>query len=588
MRRFDRSSVFAVILPAAAMKWWISQQAVVLVPPVSCAGALEMIGAAAMRTWPDALFAPALYVMHVAAAITAVAVLAFTIRKQTGSPQAAAGVGVMCAAAWMWTPPLAISDALPFAVAALVWSGLLRSDRSSDVSAWTLAGLVSIAAMVPPLSLAVVAAVAVACWPRAPREARALIRAGMWIIAVIALPLLAVSATPSLPGLQGARSALSCIAPVTAAPMPSLWSLTALCGISVIAIALAALGLVARGTDLTRRQLSVIAPLWLLSAALLWISPSLRTASVAAMGLWMCIGWGLAEVVAQASRARWSRLAAAVATLSIVALTIAPRLPGAQPGPARPHPLGHDALTPIAARTAIARLPPNAAIVGEDAMTDLILRAWAGRISRSGLNVRQVAPTVDAVLDARASTRVFAWPIAQTALQQQGLRLDTAEASARSGLAEITGGGRCVTATSSWQPATSLIGAPAFTLVAPDGASRGPVVMWLDGGADIDATRREWPASALRGFQRVVFQFPGDRQNAVDRRSLDGAPAVSAAAPSTTRVELWRTPEAPLSLSVALSAPPAAAFIRLSPDATSAVKICPSFSAAILPIPAAR
>ncbi len=587
MRRSDATAIATASAPALAVLWWWARAPVSLAPPPDCAGLLETLGAAALRTWPDTRLAPALLLLHLAGAIVTVGALALAVRKLTASALAGAATGIACASTLVFAPVLGMPDTVVLAASALVWLSLAEMLAGARASSWTGISLVALAMLAPQLRVPAAATIAALAWPAwRLRHRTALIGATAWALAAMLIPAAISAGTPALPAVGAAATAWNCDPSHVAAG-----TLLTTAGIGLLTLMLAAAGLIDRITTWPARTAAIALVWWLASLSMLFPGGawSVRAGAPALIGFWLLIGCGFGAVIAQARRARTAgAIAAAVATAALVIVIAAPRFPGALPAPPRPTPLGHEQLTAGAARALLLQIPSGSVIVREDAMTDLVLRAIAGRLARLDTSLRSAPPNIDTLADIRTRTRVFAWPHMQRTLQAGGFRIDTSTVTAAAGLAEITGGGRCVRATSHWQPMPSLIAAPAFTFIAPSTAVRGPVVLWLDGTAVIDAVRTDWPASAMRGFQRVAYELPGDGHDAGTQRGDDGAPGITLNSSAVTRVEVWRTPEAPLSLSVTLTAPPTAAFVRLSPDTREPVTICPSFPGEIHPIPPHR
>jgi hypothetical protein len=90
-----------------------------------------------------------------------------------------------------------------------------------------------------------------------------------------------------------------------------------------------------------------------------------------------------------------------------------------------------------------------------------------------------------------------------------------------------------------------------------------------------------WPERSRRGFWRGVTDMSNAEQAAAIVRELQdtGFAAISnvQAARFVTRIDVWRTPGAPLSLAVRLGGTADRAWARLTqPDARGSVVLCPS------------
>lgn len=316
---------------------------------------------------------------------------------------------------------------------------------------------------------------------------------------------------------------------------------------------------------------------WLLAIGVL---PGLVGATApAAFGFWMLCALGLQEVLSLLSANRVQRaggllLACAVAGYSVLASV-------------------QDADTersdaPAAASWSrnsflevISLLPDDAALVTEDAMTTLLERALPSRV-RERRALGAVAPVDTQVTAQLTHTRVFALPQAARMLGQQGFRI--VPHGIREELAEVLTGAPCsAVLTPEWQSHPTVATAGAFTLVADDSDSRGPVYVFIRSAEPLTVAAANWPSGAERGFHLRTFGVTS--ANAPDARLQFDLAAYGAESqlsllegPWVARIEMWRVPGAPLVLPVTMGAVPAHIVARLAgSDANQQIRLCPMF-----------
>ena len=222
--------------------------------------------------------------------------------------------------------------------------------------------------------------------------------------------------------------------------------------------------------------------------------------------------------------------------------------------------------------------PPASALVIDDALTDLLHRAAGAEVLGPG---RRVAPRrVFEVGMAVQDTRVFALPRAQFELQHQGFTLDDLSVAGLTGVAEVHAAGACAAMSGTWQPVSELSRGDALAFVASRTEARGPIILYLSGLGPGAPAPRDWPPRAMRGFEQHMY----DLRREADRRALqtdiaaDRAPASNLIFTSdiVTRLELWRVPDAPLILAVALGHAPTAVIARDRTAGEVGVSLCPS------------
>jgi hypothetical protein len=257
-------------------------------------------------------------------------------------------------------------------------------------------------------------------------------------------------------------------------------------------------------------------------------------------------------------------------------------------------PRGHYSLSRRVFLQMLDAVPEGAALASEDAVTGWLVRTLP-RPTRGRFLLREIPVEEHAVSERLATSRLFALPRGQWRLQQLGFRV-SAVTGALPGLAEILPGAACSPRlTATWRSFPELTSSEHLILVANNARSRGPVYLFAWSDERPDARAIDWPAEALRGFHPRSFAM-GDAEDTQSlREELQGYGADAEAligsspAPHVARVEMWRTPAAPLQLSVALGARPTRVVARVA-DAAAAhdLILCPSVPHEIEPIGGAR
>jgi hypothetical protein len=196
-------------------------------------------------------------------------------------------------------------------------------------------------------------------------------------------------------------------------------------------------------------------------------------------GFWCLVAAGLGEAlggVAVARAAPWwhgARPAAAPAT--------APTAPRRQPHTViRLNRLGHDRQSLQTLWQAL-RVMPQVTIVAEDAGTDLLFGA-SDVERRTGKALRIVPRDPSDVRGALTRGTVFAFPRAQLELRHRGVQFK-APAMSVPGLAEVQAVHACVPIGRGRTDVSALGNAPGIAPVARGADARGPVTIYLGGGA---------------------------------------------------------------------------------------------------------
>ncbi len=479
------------------------------------------------------------------------------------------------------------------AMAAALWLlvVVVREDRSSSFRKTLrgLAPLLLLAALAPPLTPAAAAASAAWVWLNAPQPpAGRLGLSALAVAAVVVSGALALSLAPGLPAPFGSQAPglAQCLLPSWLGWTDGLGPATLRLGQSgAIVAGLALLGAFAGRAGAGVAPAVPVAVLALLCLPAAAPHPSFATEALAPMlvTLWLLAALGLGDLTRAALNRNTRPVAAAIVVIAIAALGLVERSRGrVAPDDV---PLGHETLTRSAVERLVAVLPPDAGLVREDAVTDLLIRSVAGAWQRAGKDLTLVAPDPGAVRSAAESHDVYALPRAARALQHQGVRLGEGLGSGVTGSARVLSAVGCDAVDHRWRELPGLGASAAVAFAARDNAARGPVVLYLTGDSPLQPQPLGWPPNTVRGFAFERF----DTTVADHRRRLDEELARDGGSPMPSgryvlRLELWRTPDAPLVLPVGLGTTMDAAYGRWPwSTPSSRIEACPSFPAEVNP-----
>jgi hypothetical protein len=547
-----------------------------LADPIGCPGLFELLAVVAARTWREAPLGEVLITANVL--LTAIALLTFAkiIHRATSSIVVSLATTLAAGAGLAMTGTLAPSPAATLLIAiglhaAAGWNASKSFPRVVALSAL-------LAATTPPLAIP---AAVLAGWIG---NRRSPLQGGLAFAIVLASSLLIQSALP--PHQFCFFASLS---------TKTFWQgvsafATVARGVGPLVLALAALGLlsVRRLPDPVRQSLAplALASMWGVLAEPLQPSAPL---TLLIFALWLLVANGLAEVWNSAGRSAGARVGVIALAVALVVLQVL-GFSGRRVGP--PVLDGHDRMSLAAMSDIVGALPRGAALVDEDAVSDLLTRALPSRM-RTGDRFQFVRRDPAVIAEELGRTRVFALPRSQRLLQDVGIELAPVSSSVP-GLAEIRQAHTCSPlASEPPTPLSGIAGRDRFSLVAQTDNDRGPIVIFLSSRAPLTPAASGWPAEALRGFHAQTF----DTSAAPDLDALKAEmasynfPAVawSPDVPYVTRIEMWRTPGAPLALPVALGGSPDAGVARLTgPVSGKNLKLCPSFAYDIRPVATQR
>ena len=366
-----------------------------------------------------------------------------------------------------------------------------------------------------------------------------------------------------------------------------------------LALALAVLGAFGEGVRGTWQGVGGAAAIAAVATGLASGTPMSAAVAVApvAVVVWWLAGVGLCELL-DALGGRVSARAVGVLLLLLVpALAASRRVNEERDDYVRPR--GHDRQTLRQITTVLNLVPQEATFVEEDATVDVLLRAavFGGRRKAKPISVVVAQP--DAVARALATRTVYAYPRRQEELGLRGFVIDQHATEQLSpdnprrleGLAAITGRRPCQIAGRS--PADFAAISDRIALSADSEAARGPVAVYLGGETAGAPAPDGWSPRMLRGFGFFTFDQltpAGTARLQAEARAV-GLPPTHPLLSQTfvVRLNLHRTPRAPLVLPVLLGAHFPVGVVKLDEDAVEAgrMTVCdaPLVQVAALPNP---
>jgi hypothetical protein len=275
-------------------------------------------------------------------------------------------------------------------------------------------------------------------------------------------------------------------------------------------------------------------------------------------------------------RGALARLAAALLLLLVPALAASRR--GTEERDDRVGPRGHERQT-LRGMTRVLNLVPQATFVEEDATVDVLLRAANFGTRRRAKPITVVPPTAEAVGRALSSQPVYAFPWRQDDLSLRGFVVEpfatgggaTDSAHSLEGVAAITGRRRCQAVEPAWADFSGA--SDRIALSADSLAARGPAVILL-GGKTAGAPQPDgWSPRTLRGFGFFTFDqlTPAGTERLTAEARATGLPTNHPLLdqPFVVRLNLHRTPRAPLALAVILGGAFPVGATRLDPNAAN-------------------
>jgi hypothetical protein len=523
-----------------------------LADPSACPGFLELLSIAALRTRPDLRVGTWFGLLQLIVMAAALAAFAGLLRRRT-----------ILAIALATTTAVGLSPLFP-------------------------------AALAPPWEAAafgLCAAAALVATPDDPRRSS-------WVVALAALTI-AVCLIPLwlLAGSLSATTFAACAVPRMSATRAVEIARATAWWLGPFALALVALGGFAEWQRGAWRRGAVAVVVAIAGTALVSgtpMSPAVAVAPVAVL-LWWLAGLGLDELVAAIGTRPSARIVGALVLVLVPALAASRRVTEERDDWVRPR--GHDQQTLRRTTIVLNLVPQEATFVQEDATVDVLLRAAVFGGRRRAKPISVVAPQRDAVAQALESRTVFAYPRRQEDLSLRGFVVDQTAAARLAadnsrqleGIAAVTGHRLCQIVGRSFADFSGT--SDRIALSADSESARGPAVIYL-GGTTAGAPGPDgWSPRMLRGFGFFTFDqlTPAGSERLRAEARAAGLPLTHPilAEPFVVRLNLHRTPRAPLGLPVVLGASFDIGLVKLEEGAadTGRLTVCDAPRVALSTLP---
>ncbi len=577
------SWLLALLAPALALS--AATRPALLSDPSGCPGLVDWLLIVVLRSVPTMAIGSLLWWTHAAMVLAATTGFWILVRRQGAHPLVAAGL----AAGFAFTLPFAFA-LTPTPVGAYAAATLvLCCIRPHAPPAWSSASLLStmglalFALMAPAMALPAGVAAGLLVWidrrgTGVTRRAAAAIAAAM---ATVIAPSLLMAAVPGPPPLVEATvPVLGCVPALLTGGATAFGDgyRLVLDSTGPLVLTLALFGAFADRTRAGDPRVWVIAALAAVSLLISSEGDS-GAAAPALVSAWVLAAAGVGAL-ARASLARGARpVAAWTLGLAIPLLTWAAT--SRQPVDPDETPLGHESLSRTSFARLLGTLPDKSALVEEDAVSELLLRSLDGWWQATGKDLALVPRDADAIRAALRTRGVYALPRAQRSLQHRGVRLSDGGLLAN-GAATVLSSTPCAALAGSWMALPDADGLRGFAVVAGAKPARGPFLIYAGGHAALDPAPADWPPRTRRGFFAEGFTTATEDERARLGEALarDGAPADRPVmeSPFVVRLELWRTPDAPLALAVAVSSPVSYVLARtVGGPVAPRTRLCASF-----------
>jgi hypothetical protein len=599
---------------------WLHLAPAVLAPPPSCPGLLERLAIAGARIGHAAPLGFWLVRSNRIILVAALAIFACLGFAATGAWAIAAATSLAFAAQPAFTITMSAFDPLAVGVAGLTLFALLAREPEGESRQGSIGGawlcLLLTAAIVPRTALPMAV---IAGWSSVSATRLRWLTAGAVSIALFGIVAILIVSMPSLPPLSGLSSLSIPADPAVAASclLPRLGSQGTLEGISralsalvgsagPFACSLAALGAFSLRGGLTgRRALSRHGPMLAYVATSAVMTD--RALAPLLVAFWLLTTFGLVEVVRACRRNAGGRLAAAALVILLPLLQITARSRGPAAG-VEAAALGHDRMSVDGMRRALQVMPDRSAIVSEDAVTDLLLRALDGTWQRSGKTLRMVSRRQENIAAAvndeskhdeskhdeskhddskhDESLHVFAWPWAQRDLAYLGFRLVDAALPGISGVSDVQPGGACHAVLQAWEAIPDISRSPLLVLVALDTRAEGAIAIYAGSDRPFNPRPVDWPAWTARGFIVSSYAPQGEDRGRLDHDAVEDGlvrdhPVLNK--PHVVRLELWKMPGAPALSAFELGADTSTIAVAHATPAIT-LQLCPGFPHDVRPV----
>jgi hypothetical protein len=552
--------------------------------PPACPGIVELTVIHLSRAAPSVAVGQLFQYAHQVLMVLGLALFVVCARRVSGRWTVAVAASLACALLSAFAPVLTVPSATALVLTASVVLAL-SADRLGLVA---LLPLLATVLVVPPTAIPL-AALSVWLLSSRRREGqqrrwRGPLGAGL---GVLALGWVVSYVMPSARAGAASAQPLACVLwpgtqPASAtdalAALRDAWTMT-----GVYVCALAGLGFFTIRARL-RSPTIWIAAAYVAAMAIGGSGPSTALGSVAsfnalavvpaAVATLLLAAVGLSEIVQVSGMGLRGRAAATLLVALLPALQWAVRIDARDEAPPD---FGHQRLSLRHFRRLMTGVEPGAALVEEEAIVDLLLRANGA--GANGSPTPQPIALATAAAGGSGAHAVFALPLAQRKLQALGFKLHDMPAMA--GIARVEFAGRCERLGREWRAMNDLSASTAFALAARSDEETGPVVIYaaLNGPASVRPL--DWPRTATRGFHVSGYR-PADAQDRArlerDARGDELPDALRwMEAPHVLRLEQWRTPDAPPVLITELGTAPVHVVGQVAPRASvPRITICQS------------
>lgn len=571
-RRISRHAILWLIGPIVL----IARHSVgELVPPHQCAPAMDLLGVAILRQWPDLEIGQLLTWFQPAVVVFVLACLAELFDRLTRNVVVALGTGLMVVFSPLFIPVLALLTPVAAvglcAAAALVIGRITPNGRRSFVDVVFAGAVLPFAALVVPAwTVACALGACAIAWSCSAQTGRRSVRvAGALATAAIVgvVPFAMLRAT-HIPALGDAAPWYACAKPIAAnvpALLPQVFRT-----IGPVIGALAVLGL---AVELSRGERAwLIAAVGTFVALACWpvagLAPSITLAPLF-VATWSAAAIGLDEILRQMRAARGG-MVAAVVLLGVLPVLEAARVRAEERDVVRP--VSQERASLAAVTSILNLVPTGARFVEEDASIDLLLRAallGGRRSSKPFMVIPADRRTVEHAL--QESTTVWAFPLGQQLLTLRGFEIQPAGELRMRGVARVAAVRSCQELSTLWVDLSAEGRHGRIAIVAGSETDVGPVDLYFGGPTEYAPGPEGWAPRVRSRFRLRLFDrsAPGDAARLeAEARDLQLAAQPLFQAPFVSRMFIERTPRSPLELPIVLGPPRPVGLGRLHQDAS--------------------
>jgi len=545
-----------------------------LTTPHQCAPAIDLLGIAILRHWPDLRIGQLLACLQPAVVVFALAALAELFDRLTRNIAVALGIALTAAFSPLFIPLFSLLT--PVATVGLCAAAALVVRRSTSIGHRSLikavcagAILILAALVVPSWTAACALAACAVTWSASAQTGRRVRVAGALATAtaVAVVPFAMLRAT-HLAALGEARW-YDCARPL-AAGLPALlqqvsWAIGPVIG------ALAVLGL---AVELSRGE-----HVWWVGIASAFIAlacwpaaglPPLITFAPLFVATWSAAAVGLAEILPMMLSVRGGLVAAVLVLCALPVLEAARVRDEGRDNVVRPQSQDRASLTTMI--SILNLVPADARFVEEDASIDLLLRAallGGRRRSKPFKVIPADRRSVEHALE--GSTTVWAFPRGQQLLALRGFEIQPGGELRMPGIARVAAVRPCQELGTSWVDLSAEGRHGRIAVVAASETDVGPVDLYFGGPSEYAPGPDGWGLRTRSRFRLRLFVRSAPRDAALlDAEARDQELATHAVfgSPFVSRMLIERTPLSPLELPIVLGPPRPFGLGRLHEDAS--------------------